>query len=91
MIMSRTRGLCLDGYWEYNEDLRIIYIFYNQGMMACMFNKGENCIAAGEWNIDSELLIITGNCVCCSVLKFKQGFNTVTVLRYPSLIEKKKL
>ena len=25
-----------------------LFVFpFNQGMMACMFNKGENCIAAG--------------------------------------------
>ena len=29
---------------------------YNQGMMACMFNKGENCIAAGEYDLATELV-----------------------------------
>ena len=29
-----------------------LFVFsFNQGMMACMFNKGENCIAAGVWNV----------------------------------------
>ena len=28
---------------------------FNQGMMACMFNKGENCIAAGRVFVEASI------------------------------------
>ena len=43
-------SIYLHSIWSKNN------VLYNQGMMACMFNKGENCIAAGEYDLAAELV-----------------------------------
>ena len=32
-----------------------VFVFIWQGMMACMFNKGENCIAAGRLFVEASI------------------------------------
>lgn len=32
-----------------------VFAFIWQGMMACMFNKGENCIAAGRLFVEASI------------------------------------
>ena len=63
-----------------------VFVFIWQGMMACMFNKGENCIAAGRLFVEASIhdefvhrvvgLVEQNHGVCIIALQECSGKNT---------------